>query len=128
MESIEPNVVPADPSPDVAEGTQNMFQDLLLAHWPRIAAMAWEGYLTKGRGAVTIENGSVPPKLGYHPGSPCSCHDELVAAYDPEVFAVVAVIKSGKRKVGWIEPLSGVPSPVEAVGLVTATECGATAH
>ncbi|MEO8604734.1 MAG: hypothetical protein ABI629_19350 [bacterium] len=128
MEDIEPNVVPSDSLPDVPEGTRDLFLDLLLAHWPQIAATAWEGYLTKGRGAVTIESGSVPPEVGYYSGSPCRCHDELVASYDPEAVAVVAVIRSATHVVAWIAPLGGVPTPVDAAGAATATQCGRTAH
>jgi hypothetical protein len=50
----------------VPEGTRDTFVDLLLEHWPRIAATAWDGGLVHGRGTVTIENGSVPPVLAWY--------------------------------------------------------------
>ena len=68
----------------VPEGTRDTFLDLLLEHWLRIAAVAWDGWLVHGRGTVTIEDGSVPPVLAYRPGSPCQCHASQVEAYDPE--------------------------------------------
>ena len=37
------------------EGARDTFLDLLLEHWPRIAAAAWDGWLVQGRGTVTIE-------------------------------------------------------------------------
>jgi hypothetical protein len=44
----------------VPEGAWNAFIDLLLEHWPRIASVAWDGWLDYGRGTVTIEDGIVP--------------------------------------------------------------------
>src|SRR5215475_2092474 len=97
----------------IPEGERDVLLDLLLEHWPRIAAMAWDGWLAHGRGAVTIENGSVPPALGYRPGAPCPCHARAVEAYDPETQVVVAMI-DGDGNVGWLETLGGVPTPAES--------------
>ena len=57
----------------VPEGARDFFTDLLLEHWPRIAAAAWDGWLVHGRGTVTIEQGTVPPVRAYRPGAPCPC-------------------------------------------------------
>ena len=77
----------------VPEGARDFFTDLLLEHWPRIAAAAWDGWLVHGRGTVTIEQGTVPPVLAYRPGAPCPCCAGRVEAYDPERQAVVAVVQ-----------------------------------
>jgi len=110
----------------VPEGTRNTFLDLLLEHWPRIAATAWEGWLVHGRGTVTIENGSIPPVLAYRSGSPCPCHASEVEAYDPEREAVVAVVDTGGQ-VPWIYRLSGEPRPADT-DLLPAASSGATVH
>jgi hypothetical protein len=110
----------------VPEGTRDAFLDLLLEYWPRIAATAWEGWLVHGRGTVTIENGSIPPALAYRSGSPCPCHAEQVAAYDPEREVVVAVIDTGGQ-VPWIYTLSGEPPPADTE-LLPAASSGATVH
>ena len=110
----------------IPEGTRDTFLDLLLEHWPRIAATAWEGWLVHGRGTVTIENGSIPPALAYRPGSPCPCHADQVEAYDPEREVVVAVIQPG-GEFPWIQTLSGVPRPADTDSLPA--DCsGATVH
>ena len=110
----------------VPEGTRDTFLDLLLEHWPRIAAVAWDGWLIRGRGTVTIENGSVPPVLAYRPGAPCPCHASQVEAYDPEREVVVAVVEPG-GEVPWIQTLSGEPRPADTDALPAASS-GATVH
>ena len=110
----------------VPEGTRDTFLDLLLEHWPRIAATAWDGWLVHGRGTVTIENGSVPPVLAYRPGAPCPCCAGRVEAYDPERQAVVAVV-GDHGAVAWIETLGGEPQPVHTDALPAASS-GATVH
>ena len=110
----------------IPEGTRDTFLDLLLEHWPRIAATAWDGWLVHGRGTVTNEDGSVPPALAYRPGSPCPCHADQVEAYDPEREVVVAAIDTGGQ-VPWIHTLSGEPRPADT-DLLPAASSGATVH
>ena len=110
----------------VPEGARDAFIDLLLEHWPRIASVAWDGWLVHGRGTVTIEDGSVPPVLAYRPGAPCPCHASLVEAYDPEREAVVAVVAPGGQ-VPWMYTLSGEPRPADT-DLLPAASSGATVH
>src|SRR5262245_26067892 len=105
---IEPEI--ATQLAAVPEGARNVFLDLLLEHWPRIAAVAWDGWLVHGRGTVTIEDGSVPPVLAYQPGAPCACSAAAVEAYDPETQAVVAVLRDG-GEVAWLQTLGGEPTP-----------------
>jgi hypothetical protein len=94
----------------VPQGARNAFTDLLLEHWPRIASVAWDGWLAHGRGTVTIEDGIVPLVLAYRPGAPCPCCAGAVEAYDPETQAVVAVVRNGGR-VDWLQTLGGEPTP-----------------
>ena len=110
----------------VPEGARAFFTDLLLEHWPRIAAAAWDGWLVHGRGTVTIEDGSVPPVLAYRSGSPCPCHASQVEGYDPEREVVVAVVEPG-GEVPWIQTLSGEPRPADTDALPAASS-GATVH
>jgi|SRR5215475_7776592 len=108
----------------VPEGTRDTFLDLLLEHWPRIAATAWDGWLVHGRGTVTTENGSVPPVPAYRPGAPRPCHASQVEAYDPEREGVVAVVELGGQ-VPWIYTLSGEPRPADT-DLLPAASSSAT--
>jgi hypothetical protein len=122
----ETNTELAEQLAAVPEGTRDIFLDLLLEHWPRIAATAWDGWLAHGRGTVTIEDGSVPPALAYRPGALCPCHANLVEAYDPEREAVVAVVAPGGQ-VGWMYTLGGEPRPADT-DLLPAASSGATVH
>ncbi len=74
------------------EGTRDPLFDPLLVRWLEIAATAWEGYRTRGRGVVltTLAGGRVVD-IGYYPGSPCDCHAELVAHYEPSEQVIVVV-------------------------------------
>ena len=107
------------------EGTSDPMIDVFLAHWPQIAATAWEGFTARGRGVVTSVHGSVPPALAYRPGAPCVCHEEAVAGYDPEREVVMAVVDDD-GDVTWIARLGGWPTPVEAGASATAALLGAT--
>jgi hypothetical protein len=79
------------------EGTPDPTMDLFLAHWPRIAATAWEGFRGAGRGVVTVVDGSIP-----------------LAVVDDD------------GDVTWIAKLGGWPTPPETDATVTATLLGAT--
>ncbi len=74
-----------------------------------------------------VTDGAVPLVLSYHPGSPCPCHEELVAGYDPNREAVVAVIDED-RDIRWIATLGGSPTPAETPDTTTAESLGATVH
>ncbi len=119
------NVTNETPNSTTTEGTPEPMMDLFLTHWPRIAATAWEGFTTGGRGAITVVSGSVPPELSYHVGAPCKCHEELIGSYDPEREAVVAVVDD-EQDVVWIATLGGWPTPAETSETTTADLIGAT--
>jgi hypothetical protein len=117
----------SEPQPEgITEGTRDRGLDLFLEHWPRIAATAWGGYVAHGRGAVLMRrNAPAAPRVEYHAGAPCECHDGLVNEYDPDREAVVAVVK-GRRRVVWIATLGGYPSPKDAWEKVSAGDMHAT--
>ena len=107
------------------EGTPDPMMDVFLAHWPRIAATAWEGFTGQGRGVVTVVDGSMLPALAYRVGAPCGCHEEVVGGYDPEREVVLAVVDDdGDDR--WIARLGGWPTPAEAGATATAALVGAT--
>lgn len=110
----------------IPEGTRDDLLDALLDDWPQIAATAWDGWRTRGRGTVVIAPGSAPT-ITYRPGPPCDCHGEAVGAYDPETQAVVAVLRHGE-KVVWVETLSGWPAPPDAAAALPADARDATTH
>src|SRR5262249_34020580 len=96
----------------VPEGARNAFIDLLLEHWPRIASVAWDGWLAHARGGGTVPRGEgiVPRVLACRRGAPCPGCAGVIGAYDPETRAVVAVVRNGGR-VGWLQTLGGEPTP-----------------
>jgi hypothetical protein len=108
------------------EGTRDPVFDPLLAHWLEIAATAWEGYRTRGRGVVvtTFAGGRIVD-IGYYPGSPCDCHAELVALYEPSEQAIVVVHNFGPEP-DCLLPLVGWPSPREAWEITSAKLLRAT--
>ncbi len=108
------------------EGTRDPLFDPLLVRWLEIAATAWEGYRTRGRGVVltTLAGGRVVD-IGYYPGSPCDCHAELVAHYEPSEQVIVVVHDLGPE-LDYLLPLAGWPSPREAWEIAGATRLGAT--
>ncbi|HEV7731136.1 MAG TPA: hypothetical protein VGR62_03195 [Candidatus Binatia bacterium] len=117
----------SEPQPEaITEGTSDPGLDLFLNHWPRIAATAWGGFVSHGRGAVLMRR-TAPhaPVFEYQAGAPCDCHDELISDYDPDRQAVVAVVK-GRGRVVWIATLGGWPSPKDAWERVSAAEMNAT--
>src|SRR5262249_10690195 len=111
----------------VPEGARDAFIDLLLEHWPRIASVAWDGWLAHGRGTVTIEDGIVPLVLAYRRGAPCPCCAGVVEAYDPETQAGVAGgrnaggdCSAGTPRPGAAPPSPGAPAPGPGPGQCTA--------
>jgi len=117
-----------DPNPGVPEAARDAFLDMLLEHWPRIAALAWLGFQRVGRGTVTVRDGSVPPALGYRPGSPCRCHAEAVAGYDPANEVVLAVVRPASARVVWAHVLAGTPGPRAAAAVVPGHLLGEAVH
>lgn len=104
----------------------NPFADLILDHWLGIAAVAWEGFSTRGRGVVVVlTEGDGEPTLAYRPGPPCSCHQEMVEAYDPEHQVVIAHCAT-RDDLCCLNVFGGWPAPPHAVTSASAAQCGAT--
>jgi hypothetical protein len=99
--------------------------DAILVDWPRIAAIAWEGFLLGGRGAVIIEVEEPDAWYAYRPGSPCNCCRETLDGYDPEQEAVV-VVRRGETQA--IYRLGGWPAPPAAYAVTTADLFEATVN
>jgi len=114
---------PADPDAGTPESARDPFLDLLLAHWPRIAAEGWDGFRRVGRGTVTVRDGSVPPELAYRAGAPCTCHADAVTEYDPHAQVVLAVVNDDGH-VPWVHVLAGSPSPRAAAETLSAAARG----
>lgn len=122
------DIDPDDEAAGVPEGMPHEVLDVIVEHWPRIAAAAWDGWRTRGRGTVTIEAGSLPPCVEYRVGSPCPCHRDAVAAYDPATQAVVAVVRTDDAEVVWHQTLGGWPSPEQAAAECPGAARGKTVH
>lgn len=108
--------------PEDAADTEADERSLLVGNWLFLAAIAWAGYCSEGRGTVLVsEDGTA-----YRPGAPCDCHAELVTAYDPEREAVVAIVEDAGIRA--IHVVTGWPAPPDAVRVTPAERCRLTAH
>ena len=95
----------------------------ILANWPMVAAVAWEGYQEHGRGTVIVdENGA----LEFLPGSPCECHQKFADNDDPEEQAVVALHED--KDIRSVQIVAGWPAPPDAVMITPAERLRLTAH
>lgn len=56
------------------EGTPQPEIYLIIEHWIGIAAMAWDGLMIHGPGAVAVTINDESAQPPYRPGSPCPCH------------------------------------------------------
>lgn len=93
--------------------------DLILAHWPVVAAKAWQGAVVSGPGAVVLTVTEGPTEIVYRQGSPCTCHPIEPSTYDPETEAVVVIQRGAESSVPVI--LGGWPSPPEAFAATDAS-------
>jgi hypothetical protein len=115
------------PGADVPEGATDPLLDLLLWHWLRIAAAAWEGYQTRGRGAVVMLIQGGRTGFSYRRGAPCPCHARWVEAYDPNEQVVVVLRRDG-AKAESVHILGGWPSPPAALDAAGAEIFEAVVH
>lgn len=109
----------------MSEATVHHEFDPILFDWRRLAAVAWEGYLVGGLGAVTVDVGE-SIVISYRVGPPCPCHAAYVDLYDPEQQAVL-VVRTPHGEDG-IYLLGGWPPPPEAHSLATARDFDAVVH
>jgi hypothetical protein len=97
--------------------------DLLLLLWDEIAAVAWHGFQTSGRGFIRLVQGKGTSELRYQPGSPDEALQTVVAQYSPETEALVAIENDDG---GVLVSLEGLPRPCDAAS--SAPLCRATLH
>lgn len=114
--------------PQGAEEDKNdPFADLIMHNWLGIAAVAWEGFSTRGRGMVVLTEGDGKATLAYQPGPPCPCHAEMVAGYDPERQVVIAHCAT-RDDICCLNVFGGWPAPPDAATSASAMECAATVN
>ena len=102
--------------------------DLVLRCWSELAAVAWEGHLTVGRGHVVMISDGELVRSDYMPGPPCRCHAKAVEQYDPGTQAVI-VLRHGEGEEDFIVyVLGGWPEPPAAYATVSADSLGAVVH
>jgi hypothetical protein len=128
MSAVDLQEADGGPNAGVPEARRDAFLDMLLEHWPRIAALGWLGYERSGRGTVTVCDGSFPPELAYRPGAPCRCHADAVASYDPSAEVVLAVVRRASARPVWVQVLSGSPAPALAVCRMRVDALAETVH
>jgi hypothetical protein len=110
---------------ELPEATPHADLDPMLIDWRRIASIAWQGFLTYGRGAVLIHVDALQVIYTYQPGGPCRCFAQAVATYDPDQQAVVGVNRGGENN---LYVVGGWPPPPEAYAAASAELLGATVH
>lgn len=99
----------------------------LLYDWRRVAALGWEGMVTRGRGIVVIDVSREKPVYSYFPGAPCEHFREMVGGYDPK-REVLVCIDHGPGYQDGVMRLGGWPPPPEAFATVTAEEVEGVVH
>jgi len=97
----------------------------LLYNWRRVAAVAWEGMLTRGRGFVNIDVSGSETVYTYRPGVPCEHFRELIEGYDPE-REVLLCIDHGPEVADGLVRIGGWPTPPEAFATLGVEEMGGT--
>jgi hypothetical protein len=99
--------------------------ELVNEGWPVIAAVAWQGYLTEGRGVVMID---YERRAAYCRGALGECDRYLVDTYDPELEVVVAVVDCDEMCTRSIHLIAGWPAPPDAFRITPAERSRLTAH
>jgi hypothetical protein len=110
---------------DVPESAEHVDLDAITRHWRFLAAVAWDGFLAVGRGAVCVEVNADGWTATYRAGAPCVCHEELVDGYDPEKIAIIAVLREGELN---LYAVDGWPCPPEAYEQAPADMLQRTVH
>lgn len=116
-----------DASPEGAGEAACPRLDAIVIAWITVATVAWEGFLSHGRGAVFVTEGAAGTITAFRPGPPCACHRQWVEAYDP-AEQVVVVVRNGESDNGCIHVVSGWPRPEDAYAESTADALGRVAH
>lgn len=109
--------------PDDRPSVPETPSDGILRDWLFLAAIAWAGYQEHGRGTVVADEEG---RSCFRPGSICPCHEELVADYDPERQAVVALLQGDE--ILSIHVVAGWPAPPDAALVTPGERFKLTAH
>lgn len=99
--------------------------EAIFTNWHCLAALAWEGYLTQGYGALVVTVADVGSDIEYSSAAPPACHARLVERYNP-LEQVVVVFR--RREGEYVYLLAGQPSPQECFESVSAQTMMATVH
>jgi hypothetical protein len=99
--------------------------DSIFENWQYLAALAWEGYLTQGPGAVVVTLAGPQADVEYSSAVPPACHARLVEHYDPAEQVVVVVRRYDREQV---YVLTGRPAPRQCFECACAPTMAATVH
>ena len=108
---------------NVVEVHANPALGYIMARWPVIGAVAWQGYQEHGRGTVLLDDDGC---VNYCSGSPCSCHQQVADTYDPEQQAVVALHRG--ETIDSVHVVTGWPAPPDAYRITPGERLHLTAH
>ena len=112
------------PDETTPEGQYQPGLDFIIKHWIAIAALAWEGLMVHGPGAVILSIKDDGAHSSYRPGSPCACHPIDADSYDPREQVVLVI----HREAALTTPVvvSGWPAPPMAYADATIEILGGT--
>jgi hypothetical protein len=99
--------------------------DPMLADWIRIAALAWQGYILQGAGALVVRVCSCGVHYEFRSMAVPECASECVRSYDPK-GQVVVVVQRGEDQRPYV--VAGWPSPPQAFAILPAEAIDATVH
>ena len=99
--------------------------EAIFTNWHCLAALAWEGYLTQGYGALVVTVDDVGADIEYSSAAPPRCHARLVERYNP-LEQVVVVVRRPEGE--YVYLLAGQPSPQECFESASAETMMATVH
>jgi len=99
--------------------------DAIFANWCVLAAIAWQGFLTEGCGAVVVDIIGERAQISYRSAAPPRCHARVIECYDPyEQMVVVVQHQHGES----VYRLNGRPSPRDCFEGMCANTMQATVH
>ncbi len=99
--------------------------DAILQNWRFIAAIAWEGYLSHGRGIVKITVSGERADVAYRGGAFRAHEVGCVDSYDPQEQLVLVVCHQSHET---LYLLAGYPSPPRCFANASARMMQATVH
>lgn len=98
--------------------------DAIFHNWCYLAALAWEGYVTAGRGTIIVDVGAEEAGVTYCGGTMAG-RAAYVECYDPRREVVLVVRHPHGEETYW---LPGHPSPPECFEEASAEAMNASVH